>query len=676
MISHQKDLIMDDDVSSNDADTNNHDLIFTSSNDIEADSVYLQQIFVILHLHTGHDFSSYKLSTIQRRIERQMYHHNIHSFEDYAGFLRSHPDELNHLFDDLLIGVTRFFRDSEAFEVLKRNIFAKLWHNKSADYCIRIWIPACSTGEEVYSVIMLIRECMDELEKYYNIQVFATDINLKSLEIARAGFYSDAISEEVSEQRLQKFFIKVNNGYKIKKEIRQCVVFGAQNLIKDPPLTKMDLICCRNLLIYLNSEQQKKIIMLFNYSLKPEGILFLGASESISESVDFFTSIENKWKLFESKKNISQSSLIPIFSGFPRQNKPISPLPSEGLQTKEIDIIASTEKYLLERYLSPCVVVNKKGRIFYTAGRTNKELFQKTPHTSLNISEVVNPDIKIILIPLIKRASKLKTELFQFGIRTKGMSILNLKIMPLESLHGLLLVIFEEVMERDYNCEKPNFAIQKNIDLSQLEEELQYTKENLQATIEELESSNEELQSTNEELQSSNDEIGNAQAELVSLNNELIVVNTELQSRIDLLAFSNDDINNLINSSEIAAFFLDCDLQVRRTTPKAEAYIPLLKSCMTQSVCAESKNKKNNPWLDTVEAVLRTSVNKNLEIQDNNGHWYSIRIFPYLTLLNIIDGVVLIVVDITEQKQAEIKSASKESELQAAKDCAEHVLNA
>jgi two-component system CheB/CheR fusion protein len=653
MIADQKNLIMDDEV-----------YRVPSSDDGEIAATYLQQIFVMLRLHTGHDFSSYKLNTIQRRIERQMYNHNIHSLEDYVGFLRSQPDELNNLFDDLLIGVTRFFRDSEAFEVLKINILARLWHNKSPDYCIRIWIPACSTGEEVYSIVMLIRECMDELEKYYNIQIFATDINLKALEIARAGFYPDTISEEVSALRLQRFFIKVNNGYKIKKEIRDCVVFGTQNIIKDPPLTKMDLICCRNLLIYLNSELQKKIILLFHYSLKPEGILFLGASESISECADIFISIEKKWKIFESKKNVSSSLLMPNFSGFPRQNKPISPLTDEtNITDRELAIIASTEKHLLEKYISPCVVVNEIGHIFYTAGKVNKDLFMKTPNTNLNISEVVNPDLKIILIPLIRRARKLKTELFQFGVRINGAGVFNLKVMPLESLQDLLLVIFEEVMVWDFNSDKPNLAIQKNIDVFQLEDELQYTRENLQATIEELESSNEELQSTNEELQSSNEEIGNAQGELVSLNNELIVVNTELQTRIDLLACANDDINNLIHSSEIAAFFLDCNLEVRRFTPKAEAYIPLLKYYMTQPICAESKNKNTNQWLDVVEEVLKTAVKKTLEIHDKNDHWYSIRIFPYQTLVNIIDGAILIVVDITEQKQAEIKLASIKSEL-------------
>jgi two-component system CheB/CheR fusion protein len=545
-------------------------------------STELRQIFALLHAQTGHDFSSYKLNTINRRIEKQMQSHKLESLSDYVILLQTKRLEIDNLFKDLLIGVTSFFRDADAFETLKKEILLKALKNKPDDYCFRVWIPGCSTGEEVYSIAMIIHECMEELDQFYRVQIFGTDIDTNSLETARIGAYPEIIANDITPERLKKFFSTDKAAYKIKKEIREMVVFGVQNITKDPPFTKLDLICCRNLLIYLNSNLQKKILPIFHYSLKPKGILFLGISETVTGFVNLFQPSVKKWKMYRRKDSeISVQALI-NFPSIPRvlSNNNIQVTDKMPLE-ENVDLNASTQDFLLDSHISLSTIEKP-------------------------------PQIKI---------EKTKAT----GSAIKGKKI------------------------------------------SQLEQELQDSRNNLQTTIEELESSNEELQSTNEEIETSKEE-------LQSLNEELIIINTELQNRINQLATTNDDMNNLFNSTEIAAIFLDNALCVKRFTPKIQELIHLINTDIGRSITHFATNILYEKLLADAEEVIKTLVQKSIEVQSKDHRWYIIRILPYRTLANVIDGVVITFTDITLHKESEEKLNSLNASLQSALAYAENIL--
>jgi two-component system CheB/CheR fusion protein len=646
----------------------------------------LQQIFILLRARTGHDFSSYKLNTINRRIERQMYTHNISTLAEYVRFLRLHPIEVENLFKDLLIGVTSFFRDPETFEFLKTAIFPKILENKPQDYSIRIWVPACSSGEEVYSIAIALCECMDEIKCYRNVQIFGTDIDLAALEVARSGCYSEAISSNVNSERLERFFVKQKNGYKIKKQIRQMIVFGAQNIVKDPPFTKLDFISCRNLLIYLNAQLQKKIFPLFHYSLKSKGILFLGMSEAVSGYVNLFQLIAKKWKIFERKDGDTATNALLNFPTTMPSRYDFTTVfrePDTIDEKNTLKIIHAIRDYLFDQYVPPCVVVNKTGQIFYAHGKLEQCLSLASITNQSNIFEVAQEAIKIVLTPVLHKAVTQKVEVIYNGIHLKNLSGLlniNLIVRPLgniEALHGMFLVIFESVVEsKELFVEEDISTSTINKKILSLELELRNTKENLQATIEEVESSNEELQSTNEELQSTNEEIETSKEELQSLNEELVVVNTELQTRIDELASVNDDMTNLFNSTEIAAFFLDNQLRVKRFTPKAQELINLIQSDIGRSINHFSTNLRYDKLFDDAEEVLKTLIQKSIEVQSKNDQWYLIRILPYRTLLNLIGGVIITFTDISKHKDEEKKLLQLDIALQDSLACSDSIFNA
>lgn len=633
----------------------------------------LQEIFMILKAHTGHDFSSYKFNTLYRRIEKQMYVHHINKTSDYVKFLRTHPQEINTLFKDILIGVTRFFRDKEAFEILKRNVLAKLFKNKPDDYCIRVWIPGCSSGEEVYSIAIIIRECFDEMKRYYTVQIFGTDIDLIALEIARAGVYSDAIANEIEPERLKRFFIKEKKLYRVKKEIREMVVFGVQNIIKDPPFTKLDLICCRNLLIYFNPQLQKRLLPIFHYSLKPKGILFLGTSEAIVGYDEFFRLIFKKWKIFERKENISYIYSGYNFSNFPRiSDAGHVGVPDLNRSGERMEIDVAIRSFLINNYVPSCALINKKGDIIYSHGKVNRYFDLDEKKRPINLFDIVPSKIKNKLSVAIRKAiAQHKTIRYQKFLpeKTKNVSFnITLKISPVlepNAMRGLVFIVFEESAGSKFKAslkEKYGTPAKMSKRIIKLEEELQFTKEDLQSTIEELQSSNEELQSTNEELQSTNEEIETSKEELQSLNEELVTVNTELQNKIDQLASINDDMSNLFNSTEIAAIFLDSKLCIKLFTPKTQDVIHIIKSDIGRPLQHLAMNIKYENLIADAQEVLKSLQPKQIETIDKNKNYYLIRILPYRTLSNVIDGVIIIFDDITQHKLSE----SKLSELNTA----------
>jgi two-component system CheB/CheR fusion protein len=628
----------------------------------------LQKIFFLIRNGTGHDFSLYKLNTIMRRIERRMAVHQIERLPDYVNYLRDNPPEVDMLFKELLIRVTNFFRDPKAFDFLCRKVLPHLLDHVSNEQ-LRVWVPGCSTGEEAYSLAIMIHEYLTEKKLDYKIQVFATDIDSEAIETARNGIYPESISVDVSSDRLRRYFAKHDSSYRISKKIREMVVFAVQNIIKDPPFSRIDLISCRNLLIYLGNELQKKLIPLFHYSLKPEGILFLGSSETIGQFSDLFTTFDSKWKFFRPKSVPPQH---PVALGYP------GVLPdgigkrgahAEIVKPPEISLGELTEKVPLNAYTPPCVIINEHGNILYFHGKSGKYLEPAPGKASLNIHEMAREGLKLELRTAVRTVINKKGDVYFENLKVKtngGLEPCNLRVKPISepNLRGLLMVIFEEASVHEPPKTKKQAPKDKECPprLEELEFELKSTKEQLQTTIEELEASNEELQSTNEELQSANEELQStneeletSKEELQSVNEELMTVNAESQNKIDELTRANDDMNNLLASTEIATIFLDAELRIKRFTPPAANVIKLIHTDIGRPISDIVLTLEYESLEKDVEQVLKTLVPVEKEVTDKSGKWYLMRILPYRTVENVIDGVVITFVDITSQKNLQME---------------------
>ncbi len=611
----------------------------------------LQQIFSILGTYTGHDFSSYKLNTIYRRIEMRMSNYNILDLSQYVCLLKEKPEEVNELFKSLLIGVTSFFRDTDAFDGLKFDVLLKLLQSKKQNYCIRIWVPACSTGEEVYSIAMVLHECMDELKQYYHVQIFGTDIDVSALEVARAGVYPETIAMDVTPDRLSRFFIKTKNTYRIKKEIRQMVIFGEQNILKDPPFTKVELISCRNLLIYFNVELQKKLIPLLHYSLRSQGILFLGMSESIGGSGNLFKLIDPRWKIFERKD--APFAALQTFPDLVRSFdvKPVCKN-DNVLNNNPESLIGFINKFFLDYPRSPCAVVNNKGDVCYIEGKVNNYLLSVTDPIFSNVFSLAHTDLKHALSIAFHKATIHKKEIIYESLEIKStdtLFTLNLKVLPMTGINyseDMFLIVFEELITPvPIKPSTNSSALVLSNKICELQHELHDSKAKLEST-------NEQLQFTKEEFQSTNEEIVTTKEELQVLNDELISLNIDLQQKIDQLASANDDVTNLFNSTGIATIFLDKDLCIKRFTPKAQDFIYLLKTDIGRSISHFATNIQNNSLTEDIQEVLNTLVETTFDIQTKDDDWYHMRILPYRTTSNTIDGVVITFIEITTHKNA------------------------
>lgn len=632
----------------------------------------LQKILLLVRAKTGHDFSAYKHNTIVRRIEKRMGIHQISNIITYLRYLQQHSQEITILFKEFLIGVTCFFRDQEVFEQLKNEVLPKMLISKQTDYSIRIWVAGCSSGEEAYSFAIILQECMDQLKRQFNVQIFATDIDEVAIERARAGIYPETIKADVTAERLKRFFKKEDCQYRINKDLRKMIIFAPQNIIKDPPFTKLDILSCRNLLIYINSNLQKKLIPCFHYSLKPNGILLLGSAENIGENVNLFYTINKKLKIFERKDGGSGVQAPMNFSSLPSGNEIIDNKPTHrDKKTLEFNISQLIEKILLKDYAPACVVINERNEILYVHGRTGKYLEPAPGKASLNILDMARPGLNIKLSAALRKAISQQQEFIYYNVQIKSneeVQLINLRVRPLsenENTHKLMLVIFENqnIPQSNSFAKTGHTSAEKyENQIAELEQELKHSKENLQTTIEELEtsneelkSSNEELQSTNEELQSTNEEIETAKEELQSLNEELTTVNQELQHRIDQLSNANDDMINLLDSTDIATVFLDNDLCIKRFTPKATEVINLILSDIGRPISHIVTNLKYENLIEDANNVLKTLSTKIIEMENKDGKWYLIRINPYRTVTNKIDGIVITFLNIHEQKQAERK---------------------
>lgn len=643
-----------------------------------------QKIYILLRTRTGHDFSLYKQNTILRRVERRMNVCQLDSVPNYIRLLQENHAEVDNLFRELLIGVTNFFRDPEAYESL-RKILSDIIRNKSENSKIRIWVPGCSSGEEAYSIAILLHECMNTANKNFNVQIFATDIDSISIDIARIGSYS-GIESDVSKERLRRYFTSDGNTYQIRKEIREMIVFAPQSLVKDPPFTKLDLISCRNLLIYFNAELQKKVIPIFHYSLLPNGILFLGTSETIGGFVDLFSLVDKKWKLYKRRESIYSAQ---PFIEFPL-TQTIGKSYETNMKISEIKNIAQLgEKIILQNYSPNCVIISETGEIIYIHGKTGKYLELTHGEAKMNIFEMAREGLKQALSTSVRKVLSSKKPLTSEGIKIKpnGNSLfVNLTVKPIKEpaeMNGYLLIIFEDVQieRKAANAKKIHYDKRSEKVIKDLEHELKVTKENLRSTIEELETSNEELkstneemQSTNEEMQSSNEEMETSKEEMQSLNEELITVNTELQNKNDDLSAINNDMKNLLESINVPTIFLDSNLVIKRFTYHATKIINLISSDVGRPIAHIATNLKYDNLVEDAKEVLRTLVFKEIELQTNDDTWYQMRILPYRTISNVIDGVVITFLDIDKIKIASDKITRLNQKIQFARDFSNNIV--
>jgi two-component system CheB/CheR fusion protein len=635
-----------------------------AQNDVENGNA-IQKILMLLRSHTGHDFGLYKKSTITRRIDRRVAYHQLANYLSYVNFMRENPPEIDLLFNELLIGVTKFFRDALAYQSLKDKLH-HLLKNKKADDPIRVWVAGCSTGEEAYSVAMLLIEFVQtlHLKKLPKIQIFATDLDTEAIEHARAGLYHDNIVSDVSDERIKQFFVKKDNQYSVKKELREMIVFAQHNLIKDAPFTRLDLLCCRNVMIYLTSELQKKIIPIFHYSLNPQGILFMGPAETIGGFTDMFAAIDPKWKLFECKEGgFNTGKMIDFPFNVSRLSNSVSKKDDGEKLTGKKAMADTFNKILLENFTPASVLVNEKGDILYINGKTGRYLELPTGEAEMNIHKMVREELRYVFGNIIHQAVIQKGKVAVNDIKLKEgkeLRILNLKAEFLSEpgMFGLILLIFEDKglrIKQKRKITKSEEAV--NIRAEELEKQLVYTKQQLNSTIEqmetsleELKSTNEELQSTNEELQSTNEESLTTKEEMQSLNEELMTINAQYQAKAEELTLINNDMKNLLDSTEIGTIFLDNNLKILRFTPQVRKLFNLIPSDVGRPISHIVSNLDYPAIENEIKKVVEKLITKEVESRAKNGEWYNVRIMPYRTLDNFISGAVITFVPITPYK--------------------------
>ena len=637
----------------------------------------LSKIIVLLRAQTGHDFSQYKPSTVHRRIERRMAVHQIETLDHYVKYLQQAPTEVEALFRDLLIGVTQFFRDPEAFRALEEQVIPQIFTGKPADAVIRVWSVGCSTGEEAYSLAILLAERQEALKRSFRIQVFATDIDRLAIAVARAGLYPASIAADLSPERLARFFTVETDGvaYRIHKSIRDLLVFSDQAVIRDPPFSRLDLISCRNLLIYMDGDLQKKLIPLFHYALNPGGFLFLGTSETVGEFANrLFAVRDRKQRLYQRKEDIQDAQRATLGRLPPPLTTPGAPLPPTGINVikkpfpSKLSLRELTEQVLLQQVAPAAALVNAQGDILYLHGRTGRYLEPAPGEVGVsNLLMMAREGLQQYLTTALYQAAGTKERVRHAGLRVKtngDFTLVNLTICPVladSTTTPLYLVILEEVTpvtlrtaplaaapdpESPHTDERINALRQE---LRAKEEYLQTTHEELETANEELKSANEEMQSVNEELQSTNEELETSKEELQSTNEELATVNTELQTKVADLSRANNDLINLLAATGIGTVFVDLKLHILRFTPTVTRIINLIPSDVGRPVAHIVSNLVGYDRLvaDT-QAVLDSLIPQEREVQTAAGAWYTLRILPYRTLDNVIEGAVITFVDITE----------------------------
>jgi two-component system CheB/CheR fusion protein len=621
----------------------------------------LTQVLNLLWARTEFDFRSCRKKMLTRRIERRMGLNHVRSISQYLAFLREHPDEVRQLVKDLFISVTSFFRDPDAFEQLASQVIAPLAERNEPDSAIRVWVPGCSTGEEAYSLVILLHEQMAAAKKSCVLQVFATDVDQDALEVARQGVYNESIAADITPERLGRYFMRVDeNSYQVTKQVREPIVFAAQNLISDAPFSRMDLISCRNLLIYLEPEVQKKVVSLLHFALREEGHLFLGPSETVGRQTDLFEQVSKKWRIFRRiGPNRSDRLEFPIATR--KEAQSVDQQLGEPSGERPVNFAELTQRLVLEGLGRAAVLINRKYAILYFLGPTSRYLDLPTGEPTRDLMIMAREGLGTKLRSAVHKAVRDNESVVLTDVQVKrngGYHPIAVTVKPVHSTRfaeGLLLITFQDLPESALLPQAP--ASEESL-VRDLENELRATKEDLQTTIEEVESSNEELKasneevmSMNEELQSANEELETSKEELQSLNEELTTVNSQLQEKVSELETANNDMANLLNCTDIATVFLDHQFRIKRFTPAATQLFNFVATDHGRSLGDITARFSDPDLLADARQVLHQLTPSEKEVSSSEGRWCSRRIMPYRTMDNRIEGVVITFVDITERKR-------------------------
>ena len=647
----------------------------------------LEKVYVLLRAQTGNDFSLYKQSTIYRRIERRMGLHQIDEVTHYVRFLRENPREIEMLFKELLIGVTSFFRDPPAWDSLKTEVLPALLSARAAGGALRAWVPGCSTGEEAYSLAMAFKEVMEPLvsNKHFALQIFATDLDRDAIERARQALYPSNIAADVSPERLRRFFVREERGYRVAKEVRETVVFAPQNIIMDPPFTKLDFLSCRNLLIYLSAELQRKLIPLFHYSLRPGGVLFLGSAETTGTGAGLFAPLDGKTRLYRRLEQSVAAVPVEFPSSTPGSRSPTGELQAESLAPKMAPNIQTlADRVIVQRFSPVGVLCNDKGDVLYISGRAGRYLEPAVGKANLNIFAMAREGLRYELRRTFSAAVRQNRVATVRGLKVGtngGSQTVDLTVQRLAEPRELAGTVMVVIADRTVAGPEPKArrtgrsgasesarVAEVEQELQRAREEIQSTREEMQTSHEELKSTNEELQSTNEELQSSNEELTTSKEEMQSLNEELQTVNHELQAKVDELSRSNNDMKNLLNSTEIATLFLDANLNVRRFTTPMSKIIKLIPTDAGRPITDITSDLESIDLAEDAREVLHTLVFKERHVATHDGRWFAMRIMPYRTAENVIDGVVITFNDTSASKALELALKDQASQLQQMAD--------
>ena len=629
----------------------------------------LDDIFRLLQDRTRHDFSNYKPNTLNRRIERRMAIHAIETPALYAQFLRNNPQETDLLFKELLIGVTSFFRDPLVWQQLVDVTIPELLARRKPGDALRAWVVGCSTGEEAYSLAVAFAEVTERLSRYRqcSLQIFASDLSPDAIATARRGQYPLSISESVSPERLGQFFTAHDGYYRIAKRIRDSVLFAQHDVILDPPFTRLDLLSCRNLMIYFDATLQRRLLPLFHYSLRPGGVVLLGSSETMGRFNQLFTTLESKLRLYLRQDNVPGSNPDFLLKSLPSltQIKKEPPMPPTlSLESQPIDSLqAAADRVLLQVYAPAAVVVNSEGDIVYISGRTGKYLEPAAGKANWNFHAMVREGLRAPLVAALKLAATQLDAVQMPHLETHhsdAAQIVNVTVQAIRepaALAGMLMIVFRDVavIPAGRNRRKSDMALQTShaTEVQQCRDEIQTLREETRASKEELQSANEELQSTNEELQSANEELTTSKEEMQSMNEELQTINAEMHTKLDDLAMAQSDLKNLLNSTDIAMLFLDKKLNVRRYTERASKIISLRESDIGRPLSDLTTSLQYPTLQDDANDTVRTLVISEKQILTSDARWFSVRIMPYRRIDNVIDGAVITFVDITATKTLE-----------------------
>lgn len=637
----------------------------------ETEREQLERVLVLLRARTKYDFRHYRKNMIMRRVLRRMGLNHIDQLDDYSEFLRNTPDEAMHLFRDMLIGVTGFFREPEAYKVLEQRVIPQWFERTDTEMPIRVWVPGCSTGEEAYSIAILLIEKFSAAQKPLNLQIFATDIDEVALEIARQGNYPVSIAADIPAERLARFFARTGSHFQINKQVRESVVFASQNLVSDAPFSKLDLVSCRNLLIYLEPEVQRKVISLFHFALNEDGYLFLGSSETVGRNVELFETVSKKWRVFRRIGPTRRDTVeFPITPGSQRHGM-LQPA-SRPVAAREMNFSELTQRQLLDDYAPASVLINRNYEVLYFQGPTGDFLEPPTGEPTRDLISLAREGLQTRLRAACHKAIRDGHLISDTTSRVKRNSTWHpctITVKPLiqpKQAEGLLLVTFRTSEDADAAATDSGAvttALEESTVVQQLEYELKATRDDLQSNIEDMESSNEELKasneeimSMNEELQSANEELETSKEELQSLNEELSTVNSQLQDKVEELEKAHNDMSNLLNSADIATLFLDTDLCIRQFTPAAGRLLGLIASDTGRPFNTFASDFTGEGLITNARDVLDRLTPVEQLLTTSNKQHYLRRILPYRTANNRIEGLVVTFVDITRRIEAEEES--------------------